>query len=175
MKTNKKGAIELSMSTIIVIIIGITLLSLGLMWVKGTFGKITDLSDKAFGLTDDQITAMFDNSETLLKISPNNEDVKQGNGVIIGVIFYNLETDELKIKAKVTPVNQDISCVFADTQKEETLEYKLKSGANKKVGLIIQTNKNTALGIKSCNVEVISDLDTSYSTLETATVNVIKK
>ena len=30
---NKKGAIELSMTTIIVVVIGITLLSLGLMWV----------------------------------------------------------------------------------------------------------------------------------------------
>src|SRR3989338_7889465 len=34
---NKKGAIELSMTTIIVIVIGVVLLSLGLVWVRGTF------------------------------------------------------------------------------------------------------------------------------------------
>ena len=32
---SKKGAIELSMTTIIVIVIGITLLTLGLTWVRG--------------------------------------------------------------------------------------------------------------------------------------------
>ena len=51
----KKGAIELSMTTIIVIILGITLLSLGLIWVKGTFGDITRLSRSAFEQADGDI------------------------------------------------------------------------------------------------------------------------
>ena len=45
---SKKGAIELSMTTIIVIIMGITLLSLGLIWIRGTFSEITGLSKGAF-------------------------------------------------------------------------------------------------------------------------------
>lgn len=52
---SKKGAIELSMTTIIVIIIGITLLGLGLTWISGVFNKIGDLSDQAFIQADKEI------------------------------------------------------------------------------------------------------------------------
>ena len=37
---NKRGAMELSMTTIIVVIIGITLLTLGIRWVYNIFGDI---------------------------------------------------------------------------------------------------------------------------------------
>lgn len=47
-KTNKKGAIELSMTTIIVIVIGVTLLILGLTWVRGLFEKVGGLTDQSF-------------------------------------------------------------------------------------------------------------------------------
>jgi|APSaa5957512622_1039677.scaffolds.fasta_scaffold47865_3 hypothetical protein len=52
---NKKAAIELSMTTIIVIIIGVTLLSLGLVWVKNTFGQVGDLTDESFRVAQEVI------------------------------------------------------------------------------------------------------------------------
>jgi len=52
---NKKGALELSVSTIIIIVIGVTLLVLGLVFVQGTFRKVTELSEGAFRAADEQI------------------------------------------------------------------------------------------------------------------------
>lgn len=175
MKKNKRGAIELSMSTIIIIIIGITLLSLGLMWIKNIFSEITDLSDKAFGLTDQQIEVLFEDSNSLLNIMPNSIELKQGKGVIVGVVLSNLEGEEIIVDAKASPGKEGLECIFEDTQSETSEEYKLKSGASKKIKLIIKSNKDTPLGYNSCKVEINLDIETSYSTSETTTVNVIKK
>ncbi len=51
----KKGAIELSITTIIVIVLGITLLSLGLVFIRGLFGKISGLTEQAFGAAQSEI------------------------------------------------------------------------------------------------------------------------
>ena len=45
---NKKGALELSINTIVVIVIGVTLLILGLVFVRGIFEKVQKISDTAF-------------------------------------------------------------------------------------------------------------------------------
>src|SRR3989344_2269144 len=44
----KKGAIELSMTTIIVIVLGVTLLILGFAFIKGIFGKLEGISSTTF-------------------------------------------------------------------------------------------------------------------------------
>lgn len=51
-RVHKKGAIELSMTTIVVIIIAIVLLSLGLVFVRGIFGKLNDLTKISFEEAD---------------------------------------------------------------------------------------------------------------------------
>ncbi len=114
-------------------------------------------------------------AEKIEGIIPNSVDLKQGSGVIVGTVFSNLEGEDIKIKAKVTPVKAGVSCVFEDTQSETTDEYVLQSGATKKIKLIIESDKETPLGFNSCKVEIISGLKTSYSTSETVTINVIKK
>ncbi len=55
---NKKGAIELSMSTIIVIIMGVTLLTIGIMWIKGLSTQLTSTTDQAFGVSNDEISKL---------------------------------------------------------------------------------------------------------------------
>jgi len=52
---NKKGAIELSMSTIIVIILGVKLLTLGLMFIRGIFTQIEDMTKVTFEDADKQM------------------------------------------------------------------------------------------------------------------------
>ncbi len=48
MAKGKKGALELSMTTIIVIVIGVVLLSLALFFVRSLFTQITDIKDDVF-------------------------------------------------------------------------------------------------------------------------------
>ncbi|MBS3156732.1 hypothetical protein J4442_00985 [Candidatus Woesearchaeota archaeon] len=44
---DKKGAIEFSMTTIMVIIIGVAVLALGLTWVRGTFTQVGTITEAA--------------------------------------------------------------------------------------------------------------------------------
>jgi len=46
-KLNNKGAIEFSMTAIMVIIIGVAVLALGLAWVRGTFSQVGTITDVA--------------------------------------------------------------------------------------------------------------------------------
>ena len=44
---DKKGAIEFSMTTIMVIIIGVAVLSLGIAWVRGAFTQVGEITESA--------------------------------------------------------------------------------------------------------------------------------
>ncbi len=49
---NKKGAIEFSMTTIMIIIIGVAVLALSLAWVRGTFRQIGGLTDESIAAAE---------------------------------------------------------------------------------------------------------------------------
>ncbi len=59
----KRGAIELSVTTIVIVVIGITLLTLGLKWITTTMQNISSQTDKLNKITEDQIVSIFENTE----------------------------------------------------------------------------------------------------------------
>ena len=58
MRNGKKGALELSVNTIIIIVIGVTLLTLGLLFVRNIFTQTTDLSQTAFENANRELDAL---------------------------------------------------------------------------------------------------------------------
>lgn len=52
---SKKGAMELSINTIVVVVIGITLLVLGLVFVRGIFTKLSGLGGSAFQKAEQEL------------------------------------------------------------------------------------------------------------------------
>tara|TARA_Y100000310_G_scaffold78816_1_gene75487 strand:+ start:523 stop:1035 length:513 start_codon:yes stop_codon:yes gene_type:complete len=77
---SKKGAVQLSMTTIIIIILGITLLGLGLAWISDIFGQIGDLSDQAFIQANQEI----------------QNNMKAGQNFYVSGQTFNLEPEETK-------------------------------------------------------------------------------
>ncbi len=71
---DKKGALELSINTIVVIVIGVTLLTLGLIFVKNIFSKVTSLSDNVF---DNAQSSIKDISHTGKFNSPTSISIEQ--------------------------------------------------------------------------------------------------
>lgn len=173
---SKKGAIELSMTTIIVIVIGITLLTLGLTWVRSTLGKVTDLTDEAFKMSDQEITNMFSNSAELLKIVPDTATMKKGKSVDVTVVLYNLEEGSLEFQAKTYPVENgvDLSCNFVETGSADSRTRTINSGAFSREKLRITTTKQTTLGYGGCVVEITSltNADTDYQLSQVIAVDV---
>lgn len=71
----KRGAVELSITTIVVVVIGITLLVLGLVFVKGIFGKLDTITEDVF----DKGSTIIDTLSIDTKFSvPSTVTVQQG-------------------------------------------------------------------------------------------------
>ena len=168
---SKKGAIELSMTTIIVIIMGITLLSLGLIWIRGTFSEITGLSKGAFEKAEGSISDIFEEVDKPVYVSPPSLTLEQETSEIANFIITNFEQEQVKVTAFVKSSDPTLECLFADTLQVQSKEYLLNSGKQVKVKLIAQ-EKGGNLGTKVCNIEVPA---LKESNTESLIIEVVKK
>ena len=87
---SKKGAIELSMTTIIVIILGVALLTLGLVFVRGTFLKITDLTEGEFAKASKEIQDHMGATEKI-NVGGLRWEVEPGKPIAraVGIKFFD--------------------------------------------------------------------------------------
>ncbi len=162
---SKKGAIELSMTTIIVIVIGITLLSLGLVWVRGVFEDLEGLSGDAFLHAQDAITEIGQASQPLT-IKPSELKLDSKSNDAIGVVVANLGADDATVTLRASTSDGGLVCGFLDgedlvdsagplsvssgTQQSEIL------GVVDKTGKIRLTScKITAEGLEGDNTETL--------------------
>ena len=78
-KRSKRGAIELSMTTIIIGVIGVTILTLGLRWIYDIFGGLEEQQQELERLTKDQITEILGGSDEAINIPTSViEGIKKG-------------------------------------------------------------------------------------------------
>ena len=86
---SKKGALELSMNTIVVIVIGVVILSLGLMFVRGMFSQLTSQTDIIFGESENALNELASHDDKLTVQSRVN--VKQGEQQIFKIWAVNMD------------------------------------------------------------------------------------
>jgi len=105
---NKKGAIEFSMTTIMIIIIGIAVLALGLAWVQGTFEQIDIITDTSLASAE---TVLFEGTHTGKISAPSNIILKPGQikKFEIWVRNDNVGSDTFTLKT-IAAVSE--SCAF---------------------------------------------------------------
>ena len=68
----KKGAMGLSMETIVIVVIGVTLLVLGLVFVSGMFKKLNRIADLTFDHADLKLKALYEGSDTPISTLPGD-------------------------------------------------------------------------------------------------------
>jgi len=169
---NKKGAIALSMTTIIVIVIGVTLLILGITFVRGIFGKISGISDETFSKAESMLGELEDVNK-FLTVSPNSAEVELKGDDVVKVIIANFEESSITVSASVEAKGEGIECVFGDTGKTTSEEYEIGSGKQKDIALFVKDTGGT-LRMTSCEVEVIGAPQGEDNT-ETIPIRVIKE
>ena len=101
----KRGAVELSITTIVVIVIGVILLVLALGWVQGIFSKVTSLTDQAFR-TGDKIIQEQMSSNAKFFVSGTTFEVEPGKLVYIYTGIQNFgesTSDNFKVTIKPGP------------------------------------------------------------------------
>jgi len=114
MKSNKRGAVELSMTTIVVVVIGITILTLGLRWVYSIFTSLGERSEELNKLTTDQIRDIFTRTDEAISSLQSSFSTEQGKKYNLEVYIrnikqephkfkYRFETDQDSIPATITP------------------------------------------------------------------------
>ncbi len=99
-RMRKKGAMELSMNTIVVVVIGVTLLVLGLVFVRGLFGRITETTAKTFAGADTILEEMT-GTEQRLNVQ-TGITLKRGQTEKIPVKLCNIEGQGDSLKLRVT-------------------------------------------------------------------------
>ncbi|MBU2639715.1 MAG: hypothetical protein KKG75_03340 [Nanoarchaeota archaeon] len=108
---DKKGAIEFSMTTIMVVIIGVAVLALGLTWIRGTFSQVGGITDEAFEQARAQISTRA-TADNPLVVSNSNIKLKQGEQIVLAVGYLNSVSPPAAIQATLDVtgiVNSDIT------------------------------------------------------------------
>ena len=101
---NKKGAMELSMTTIIIIVLGVTLLILGITFIRGMMAKVVTLSDEAFTTAEKEIQGKMGASDKFY-VSGLNFEVASGKKVTIstGIQNFGMQGEINKFKVEAIP------------------------------------------------------------------------
>ncbi|MCD4666318.1 hypothetical protein K8R47_00735 [archaeon] len=98
---DKRGAMELSMNTIVVVVIGVTLLVLGLVFVRGLFDNLQNQMDVLFGNADNDLNQISTHDQEISLQQQVN--VKQGEGATFKVWVTNLENSAGMFTIEATP------------------------------------------------------------------------
>ena len=140
---SKKGALELSVNTIVVIVIGVTILTLGLVFVRGILTKTTDLSDKAFEDANRQLDSLGGTVTEFVTVAPETVRVKAGDTTGLSVLIKNVETGTYSgVRAKLQSYDQNVKCEFLDNTQERTIRT-LTPGTEERLNIRIRTTKSS--------------------------------
>ncbi len=103
----KRGALELSVNTIVVIVIGVALLSLGLIFIKNLFTGIGGISDEIFNTAEITIGQLHQQDVKLTV--PSQVNVKQGQkkaaNIFVGNDGYTCGTGTQTFTLEMIPVS----------------------------------------------------------------------
>ncbi|MFH1209859.1 MAG: hypothetical protein V1663_03650 [archaeon] len=147
---SKKGALELSMNTIIIIVIGVVILSLGLMFVRGIFTSTTDLSEKVFGNANKELDTLGGDANNFLTVSPETVRLKGGqtSGFVIQVTNLDEGVTYEDLTGSLESTGQGVSCEFTDGTTDTDIR-RLIPGAYDRINVFVKASKGS-LGTKSC-------------------------
>jgi len=147
---NKKGAIEMSMQTIIIVVIGVTLLVLGLNFVRNIMGEegIGGMGSQMSELSDKQMSDLFGESEEPIYLPRDEITLKQGDTDAVDVNIRNTDYDAGIFKYAVVPDDTgNPSKVTVNTWfRWKTTGRQLENGKGYKEKLVIEVPDNARTG-----------------------------
>ncbi len=138
---NKKAAVELSISTIVMVIIGVALLGLGLMWVRGIFGNLEGLTKDAFETAKKQLDDKMTEG-TNFDLSVKEVEIKRGEGAVIAAGVRNIDNSKKRLEVKVSAAGEGSKWVSVEPKTSENTDpdqiypffIKIKPGKDAVIG-----------------------------------------
>lgn len=176
----KRGAVELSVTTIVVVVIGITLLTLGLSWVTGIFEKLDVTTSGAFEQADTQIDEILGGGTgKAISISPSALSLKQGKTTSAKVLVAHIDTIDTSTKSVSVSMtgtsDPNIDCVFADSASGglSSQTYDLASGYQASITVLI-SDEGAKLGTYVCGFQVAGFGPSISDTREELIITLVK-
>lgn len=151
-KLHKKGAIEMSMQTIIVVVIGVTLLTLGLKFVYDTFSGIGSQQQEISEVTGKKIGELFGESDAPIYLSKGTVDIKIGKSTQVNAAIRN--TDAADTKAGLGVSGDEKAITWITYAKAKTT---LRSGQAKEYIVDITVPKTAKIGTYLVSFEVVCE------------------
>ena len=158
----KRGALELSMNTIVIIVIGVTLLTLGLRWIYGLFGGLEERTGEIDEQLKKQISSLFEGGDESLIVRPNSVTVQQGKNKDIVFSIRNAIADgkEHKFSYQIrltNPEGKSVEQVMGWITASPGLEIKVPSGQLHYELVPVDIPKSAPLGTYRFEVTLKSD------------------
>lgn len=120
---NKKAAMEMSMGTIVTIILLVVVLVLGIFFIQRIFGTGTDAIDQIDTQVQNEINKLFTEEGKRVVVYPNSREItiKQGDSGGFGFSIKNVEsyTADFTYEVEVLEIAQN--CELSTTQAENLI------------------------------------------------------
>lgn len=164
---NKRGAVELSMSTVVIVVIAIVLLSLGIVFVKSIMGKITKMSEGAMIAADESIQELMGGDKAFF-ISGTIFTNKPGGTIEITAGIQNFLGKDMKFKIEIESADGE-----SDVKWIETLTYKtVKAGEKGGIPIIVSIPKTARSGSTAMYSINVYDAEEKLYGSESIAINV---
>src|SRR3989338_2434457 len=109
-RLNKKASLEMSIKTIVVIVLAMTLLGLGLGFVRNMFGNINRLSEGTFNQIEDQLQKALTDGNQKLAFSQSKMAVERGKTTFLGWGIRNEGSAKLNYWVEFKPIKCPTAC-----------------------------------------------------------------
>ncbi|MEE9323144.1 MAG: hypothetical protein V3U72_01235 [Candidatus Aenigmarchaeota archaeon] len=89
---NKKGAIQLSLGFIVMIVFAVILLSLAIVWIRGMMESVTWLTEQQIASAEAELAEVFEQQQTVFALSRtriDNPPAVRGKAYAIAIGFKN--------------------------------------------------------------------------------------
>ena len=159
MKFCKKGSLNLSINAIVILILAITMLGLGLAFMRNIFGSATEEFEDIGGEIKKQMMEEMKASNEVVDLSRPKVELKVGESTQIFIGFKNEGNTEMKFAIN-TSVNLPSPTSLGG---DDTCNLIYDSDASKQVYLEFKTAETTVLKgdviVLPINIKTSSDVD----------------
>ena len=103
--SRKKGALQLSINAIVIIVLAMTLLGLGLTFIRGMFSNIVELSESTFEKISEELNGRLATSDEPLLFSKTTLSIERGSKSLEGVGVRNDADSSIDYGIKIITAN----------------------------------------------------------------------
>ena len=105
MRFNKKASLEMSIQAIVIVVLAMTLLGLGLGFIKGMFRNITSTTEDVSEQVRQKVLDDLIQGDKKISFPKSEIIVNKGESTVLTVGIRNKNNDNLKYKIRFTPIS----------------------------------------------------------------------